>query len=127
MHVNLGAYYEALSAGPSHNYYSGRAQADITKWVEFFIEGVAIAFEKVLTYMHQAKIRGEEDHSTILRTHDPKQRKALTLFQKFEAVTSSQIGALFGFQPSTSSALCKKWVEEDFFGNCKYFQKRTHI
>ena len=34
---NLGAYYEAISIGVSHNYYRGRAEADITKWVEYFI------------------------------------------------------------------------------------------
>jgi Fic family protein len=27
--ANLGAYYEALTVGPSHNYYLGRAKADI--------------------------------------------------------------------------------------------------
>src|SRR5262249_43525077 len=27
---DLGAYYEALTIGPSHNYYEGRAKADIT-------------------------------------------------------------------------------------------------
>jgi Fic family protein len=36
---NLGAYYEAISVGKSHNYYMGRAEADITKWVEYFVEG----------------------------------------------------------------------------------------
>ncbi len=28
---NLGAYYEALTVGPSHNYYEGRAKANSTK------------------------------------------------------------------------------------------------
>lgn len=45
---DLGSYYEAISVGSSHNYYEGRAQADITKWIEYFIEGMAVAFEKVL-------------------------------------------------------------------------------
>ncbi len=45
----LGAYYKAISIGPSHNYYSGRAQADITQWFEYFMEGTTVSFEKVLT------------------------------------------------------------------------------
>ncbi len=28
---NLGAYYEALNIGDSHNYYLGREKDDITK------------------------------------------------------------------------------------------------
>ena len=27
-----------MSIGPSHNYYEGRALADITPWVEYFIK-----------------------------------------------------------------------------------------
>src|SRR6185369_13798995 len=44
---DLGAYYKALTVGPSHNYYEGRAKADITEWVEYFCEGVALSFESV--------------------------------------------------------------------------------
>src|SRR6185436_16429486 len=44
---NLGAYYEAISIGESHNYYMGRALADITKWVEYFVDGMAVSFENV--------------------------------------------------------------------------------
>ncbi len=44
---NLGAYYKALAIGPSHNYYQGRAEADITQWLEYFCDGVAESFENV--------------------------------------------------------------------------------
>ena len=32
---DLGAYYRALDIGPSHNYYMGRAEADVTPWVAY--------------------------------------------------------------------------------------------
>jgi len=111
---NLGAYYEAISIGESHNYYMGRAEADITKWVDYFIEGMAISFENVLVRMVEAKTQGSLDQSGLIRKLDPKQRKVLTLFQQFETVTSRQIGELFGFKPRTSAALCAKWVESGF-------------
>src|SRR5215510_12007716 len=44
---NLGAYYKALTIGSSHNYYDGRANADITPWVEYFCDGIADSFESV--------------------------------------------------------------------------------
>ncbi len=56
----------------------------------------------------------EKDYTNIMRQLDPKQRKALSLFQKFNTVTASQIGELFGFKPRTSSLLCKTWVEKGF-------------
>ncbi|MGL9717224.1 MAG: Fic family protein [Wolbachia sp.] len=109
---NLGAYYEAISIGPSHNYYMGRAEADITKWVDYFVEGVAISFENVLQ-----RINAEEyqtDQTDLIRELDPKQRRTLELFGEFSMVTASQVGKLFNFKSRTSAQLCKKWVEMGF-------------
>ncbi len=111
---NLLGYYKAISVGPSHNYYFGRAESDITEWIEYFIGGMTLSFEKVINQMSISELNGQEDHSHLLRKLDPKKRKALKLFQKWEIVTSAQIGELFSFKPRTSAALCKKWVEEGF-------------
>lgn len=112
--LNLAAYYEAISVGESHNYYIGRAQADITKWVEYFVDGMAVSFENVLKRMNEAKEQNSPDQSALIRKLDPKQRKVLELFQEFEVITSRQIGELFGFKPRTSAALCASWVEGGF-------------
>lgn len=111
---NLLGYYRAISIGPSHNYYLGRAESDITTWVDYFTQGMAFAFEKVVAQMIASHTKGENDHSQLLRTLDPKQRKALELFKGYEVLRAKQIGDLFGFQPRTNAALCKKWVEEGF-------------
>ena len=111
---NLGMYYEAISIGESHNYYMGRAEADITKWVEYFVEGMAAALENVLNRMTEADAKGLPDQSALLRKLDPRQRKALSLFQEFETITSKQISVLFGFKPRTSAQICKDWVESGF-------------
>ena len=111
---NLGAYYDAISIGASHNYYLGRADADITKWIEYFVEGMAISFENVLKRMDEAKMQGSPDQSALLKKLDPRMRKALELFKEFETITSRQIGELFGFKPRTSTSLCASWVESGF-------------
>jgi Fic family protein len=111
---SLDAYYQAISIGPSHNYYMGRAEADITPWIEYFVEGMAIAFENVLKQVASVENQGEMDREFLLRKLDPKQRKVLELFHAYQTVTSHQIGELFGFKPRTASALCKKWVESGF-------------
>jgi len=111
---NLSAYYEAISVGPSHNYYEGREEADITQWVEYFIAGMAYSFEKVAKQMNRSALSGDENHEALLRTLDPKKRKVLELFYQFATVTSAQIGEIFGFKPRTSAQLCKDWVGEGF-------------
>ena len=111
---HLTAYYDAISVGNSHNYYMGRAEADITKWVEYFVEGMAIACENVLSRMAQASVPGMLDHSLMLKSIDPRQRKVLSLFDEFEVVTAKQIGSVFGFAPRTISQICKQWVQDGF-------------
>lgn len=111
---NLQAYYDAISVGEHHNYYFGRAKSDITKWVEYFLEGAATSFENILKHMSDAKISNPKDHSHLLRKLDIRQRKVIELFENFKTVTSSQIGELFGFKPRTNSQICKKWCEKNF-------------
>jgi Fic family protein len=98
---NLGFYYDAI-----------QADADITRWVAYFTEGMAVSFENVLKRMSQE--RGAPDQAEFIRKLDPRQRKVLELFQEFAIVTASQIGELFGFKPRTSAKICKDWVEEGF-------------
>lgn len=38
---NLAEYYRRLQLGLHHNYYFGRNEAELTPWLEFFIEGLA--------------------------------------------------------------------------------------
>ena len=111
---NLQAYYDAISIGPSHNYYLGRAGSDITKWVEYFCEGMADSFEKVHGAAIIAAKLGEKDQSLSFRELDPKQRKVLTLFQNQKTITAKAISELFGFKPKTCSNLCRKWVDDHF-------------
>lgn len=112
--VHLDAYYVALTIGPSHNYYMGRAESDITPWLAYFIQGMKSSFENVFYHLEESKRKGLPDQMELIRKLDPKQRKVLELFQEFETITASQIGELFGFKSRTSSELCKKWVETGF-------------
>ncbi len=111
---DLAAYYKALTVGPSHNYYMGRANADITGWIAYFIEGMATSFEKVREQANREAGKGSRDQSHLLRNLDAKQRKALTLFRKSREVTAKDFANLFNFQPRTATALCQRWVAEGF-------------
>jgi Fic family protein len=111
---DLSSYYNALTVGPSHNYYLGRAEADITGWVAYFVQGMATAFEKVRDQAKREAGAGRRDQSQLLRNLDPRQRKALALFKDAREVTAREIGALFHFQPRSAAALCQRWAEAGF-------------
>lgn len=111
---NLGAYYEALTIGPSHNYYEGRAVADITKWVEYFCEGMADSFESVKRRAQKAAGSGAQDRSPALRRLDPRQRKALELFRDSNTITSRDVATLFGILQRAARNLLAAWVDNGF-------------
>lgn len=107
----MAAYYQALTVGPSHNYYLGRAGADITGWVEYFCLGMAESFENVKKRAEEAAGAGEKDFSPLLRRLDPRQRRALDLFRESETITSRDVENLFGFSQRTARNLLTAWVD----------------
>ncbi|MCA0239202.1 MAG: hypothetical protein LCH81_22705 [Bacteroidetes bacterium] len=54
-----------------HNYYDGRAKADISKWVEYFCMGMAESFESVKHQAKESAGSGAQDYSPVLRQLDP--------------------------------------------------------
>jgi Fic family protein len=111
----LRDYYEALTIGPSHNYYMRRAEADITQWIAYFVEGMAVSFQKVETQARAEAARGGADQSRVLRKLDARQRRALVLFEQSQEVTAKEIAALFGLKSRAAAELCQHWVVKGFF------------
>lgn len=111
---NLTGYYEALAVGPSHNYYFGRAEADVTGFIAYFCSGMSEAFAAVRTQAVQAARRGAEDHSPLLRRLDPRQRRLLDLFRRRAAATTGEIAAHLGLSPRTAAVLCRGWLSGGF-------------
>lgn len=111
---NLWAYYEALTIGRSHNYYEGRAEADITKWIAYFCEGMAESFERVKSQARQAARAGSKDVSDWLRKLDPRQRRALALFRQSDTITSRDLESLFGISQRSARNLLSGWARDEF-------------
>ncbi|MGH7963202.1 MAG: Fic family protein [Candidatus Binatia bacterium] len=109
---NLQGYYDALTVGPSHNYYEGRAEADVTGFVTYFCTGMAEAFAKVRAQAEKIQGQGMPDQSPILRELNAQQRKALVLFQHARQITAGELAAFFAISPRNASDLCGRWVRE---------------
>jgi Fic family protein len=109
---NLSAYYQALNVSDSHNYYDGRAEVDITPFLEYFCEGMAIAFQKV-EIQAKKQINGI-DQSIPMKVLLPEQRQILPLFEKQNVVTAADIGKELHISDRQARAYCKRWTEIGF-------------
>lgn len=111
---DLGVYYEALSVGPSHNYYMGREAADLSVWVEYFCLGMADAFATVRAKATEAAKTQGVDREQTLRKLDARQRQVLMLFEIDAYVTTKQIADHLGIHRRTALNLCNNWVGDGF-------------
>lgn len=110
---NLQGYYNALTIGKSHNYYGGRAEADITPFLDYFLEGMAIAFESVRNKAEEF-VSSPIPQKQVPRTLSPQQRQMVSLFIEYSEVSSGQVAHHLGIKPRSASSLIKKWVGDDF-------------
>ena len=111
---NLPGYYNALSVGKSHNYYTGRATADITPFLAYFCHGLADSFSKVRVQAERAGRRQTLDQASQLRSLSAQQRMALSLFLNTETVSARDIAEFFQIASRSAAALCKRWLGENF-------------
>ncbi len=111
---NLRGYYDALAVGPSHNYHLGRAEADVSGFVQFFCAGMADAFAKVLARAESVGAGGHEDKGPLLRELRPLQRQVLGLFLQSKIVTSNELAKYLGIAPRQGRLQCAKWADEGF-------------
>ena len=81
--------------------------------LEYFIAGVAEAFDKVNKHAKDEKTKGlTVDKSPLLRELDIKQRKVLEMFAEFKEVNNTQIADILGISAQSARALLRQWITE---------------
>mgnify|MGYP002631835998 FL=1 len=119
------AYYAALRIGPSHNDYLGRAEADITPWVDYFCEGMAISFEAVRRRaITEAGSHRQLVSSSMLRSLDIRQRRVVELFDLTDTITTRQVAELLGLKERTARNLCQQWCDSGFLEAAEASRKK---
>jgi Fic family protein len=107
---DLPGYYSALQVGPSHNYYFGRAESDVTMFVEYFVKGMAQSYATVKLRATHASRRGGIDRMAIIRTLDPRVRRLLDLFRNQGSATNAEIARHLKLSPRTTVSLSREWL-----------------
>lgn len=122
--ADLEGYYRSLAVGGSHNYYFGRAEGDVTPFVDYFCRGLADAFARVRARAEAAGRAGSLDESPRLRELSPQQRQALGLFLRAKEVAARDVADFFKMSPRSAAALCARWAAEGFLAVADASKKR---
>jgi len=109
---DLPAYYAALQTHPHHNYYEGRADADLTIWLAYFTHSMAVTFRRVADEVRDRAISPTAPEPPELRRLDRRTRLVMELFTRREAVTTAEIARALGLSPRTVRDLIAGWLAD---------------
>jgi Fic family protein len=108
---DLAGYYDALVTHPHHNYYEGRATADITPWLVYFLKGMASVFSSVASEVRSRAVEADPQAEVLLRRLDRRGRMVLGLFERQEDITANDVARILGLSPRQVRDLLAGWVE----------------
>jgi Fic family protein len=109
---DLQAYYDSLVAHPHHNYYEGRADADLTPWLEYFLKTLATVFTAAREEALAAAEQGRIVLPKAIRHLDPRARVALGLLANRERITAHEVASALGLSDRMARVLLRGWVED---------------
>jgi len=111
---DLESYYRALVTHPHHNYYEGRAQADLTPWLAYFIDTLA----RVFTLAQEEALNLAEhplpSEPEIVRGLDRRARIILGMFHQSEQITTKDAARSLGLSERMTRNLMQDWVKSGF-------------
>ncbi|MEC0226601.1 Fic family protein [Paenibacillus alba] len=112
---NLNEYYKALQMGLSHNYYFGRHNADITQWLEYFLNGLAEVYTQAASIVQEKNSELLKVEPELIRKLDIEQRQVLReLVFKQEMLTITELVILLRKSEKTVREKVKRWIQDGF-------------
>ena len=109
---DLAGYYHSLATHQHHNYYHGRAGADLTSWVEYFVVLCARVFTQAKEEAVKYAEKGIPAEPEKLRLLDRRARAVLSLFARKDAITAQDASVALGLSSRMVRILLKKWTQD---------------
>ncbi len=110
---NIDDYYNSLQMGLHHNFYFGRKDADITQWLEYFIETMANTFEAVGERVKEI-YKNSKEEMNIIDTLDKRERWVANYIITNNKIKAKDIANHFKINIDTANNWIKKWIEKEF-------------
>jgi len=109
---DLASYYNELAVHKHHNYYQGRANADLTSWVEYFVTLLAKVFNQAKDEAVKHAENGVPTEPEKLRKLDHRARVVLSLFARKDKITAQDVATALGLSTRMVRILLKKWTDD---------------
>lgn len=107
-------YYDNLSTHPHHNYYEGRENADLTKWVMYFLKLIKDAFIELKETVQFHTPSGTKKNQDNIKQLDRRAKEIYPLFESSYTITSLDISRVLKIKKRMAAYLAKDWVKKGF-------------
>lgn len=109
---DLASYYASLAVHKGHNYYEGRAKADLTVWIKYFTALLSKVFTQAKDEAVKYAKKGVPQEPEQLRQLDHRARIVLSLFAKKDKITASDVTQVLGLSNRMVRILLQRWVKD---------------
>lgn len=109
---DLASYYNSLAVHKHHNYYEGRAEADLTAWIAYFTALLSKVFTQAKDETVKYAKKGVPAEPEQLRQLDRRARIVLSLFAKKDRITASDVARALGLSTRMVRILLQEWVKD---------------
>ncbi len=109
---DLVGYYNSLAVHPRHNYYEGRADADLTPWLEYFVRTLAGVFTAAKNEALKYAVQETPSEPPEIRRLDRRARLVFALFSNSETITAPQVAKALGLSDRMARVILGKWVAD---------------
>ncbi|KJJ84933.1 Fic family protein [Candidatus Omnitrophus magneticus] len=109
---DLNSYYGSLAVHKHHNYYEGRASADLTAWIKYFMALLSKVFTQAKDEAVKRVKKFVPREPKELRQLDRRARVVFSLFSKKDKIVSSDVAQVLGLSNRMVRVLLKKWVND---------------
>ncbi len=108
---DLAAYYAALQTHPHHNYYEGRAEANVSDWLAYFLHSMAEEFRRVAKEVRAYAVQPPTTpEPVVLQSLNRRERIVWGLFTQQDTLTTADMARALGLAPRTVRNLITGWV-----------------
>jgi Fic family protein len=109
---DLAAYYRALATHPHHNYYEGRAEADLTSWLEYFVDILARVFRLAQEEAVRLSEHPPQPEPEVLRQLDHRARLVPGLLAQSERIKTADVAHMLGLSERSARNVVSNWVKQ---------------
>jgi len=95
------------------SYYDGRAGAEVTSWLAYFLRGMAQVFLQVAAEVQSQPPRSLNEPAWQLKL-DRRARQVLGLFTQADTIRSADVARLLAVSERQARTLLQDWVAQDW-------------